>query len=117
MKRVRKSLAWSKAIFGDIFQAVNDAEKVVQLAEEKTIHDGRGRAEVFEARAKLKLCIAREEAFWRQKARVRWDLEGDRNTKYFHGCMRSKINVSTSNRSRTTMAGSCKVKRPSRTLR
>lgn len=91
IKQVRKSLGkWSHGTFGDAFEVVKDARDEVLRAEAKGDQSGQGRAAIFEARAKVKLCLAREESYWRQKARVKWDIEGERNTKYFHGCVQSK---------------------------
>ncbi|KAJ6807031.1 uncharacterized protein M6B38_168465 [Iris pallida] len=41
----------------------------------------------METRARMKQRMAIEDAFWWQKARLKWDLKGDKNTSYFHNCV------------------------------
>jgi hypothetical protein len=45
------------------------------------------------ASANLEDALSKQEAFWQEKARLTWHLEGDRNTKYFHRL--AKIKTST----------------------
>jgi hypothetical protein len=53
----------------------------VLLADEKIAH------------TVLEEALCRQEAFWQEKAKLNWHLEGDRNTKYFHRL--AKIKSST----------------------
>lgn len=32
----------------------------------------------------LEQTLAYEEAFWKENSKIKWDVEGDRNTSYFH---------------------------------
>ncbi|KAG5631408.1 hypothetical protein H5410_003125 [Solanum commersonii] len=43
-----------------------------------------------QAQAKLKLHIHYEEEYWRQKARVQWFEEGDKNARFFHGLVKGR---------------------------
>jgi len=36
------------------------------------------------AHGDLEIALNKEELFWLEKSNVRWYLEGDRNTAYFH---------------------------------
>lgn len=38
----------------------------------------------------LYMCISQEETYWRQKAHVKWLLEGDQNTQFFHSVVQQK---------------------------
>jgi hypothetical protein len=46
-----------------------------------------------QAQIDLDLALQIENAFWQEKAKVKWSLEGDRNTSYFHRI--SKIKSTT----------------------
>ncbi|KAL4273570.1 hypothetical protein GQ457_13G017910 [Hibiscus cannabinus] len=58
-------------------------------------------ANLKEARGKLWALFKREEREWIQKSRLKWSIEGDRNTKFFH--------LDASNRRRSNFTGSIQV--------
>ena len=39
----------------------------------------------------LDLALNKHETLWREKAKVKWHVDGDRNTKYFHRLTKIKI--------------------------
>ncbi|KAL4280940.1 hypothetical protein GQ457_03G011290 [Hibiscus cannabinus] len=46
-------------------------------------------------RTELDLVLEQEESLWIQKSRCKWYSDGDRNTRYFHACARSRRRVNT----------------------
>jgi hypothetical protein len=76
---------WSHASFGHVRQEIRKLER--QL---KTIRLSPWRADGIEAARKVesRLCelFEREEIMARQRSRVIWLREGDRNTAFFHAC-------------------------------
>ncbi|WOL06776.1 hypothetical protein Cni_G15510 [Canna indica] len=62
----------------------------MQLLSLSSQHDENSFHQCREVEQELRKAIAEEEIFWRQKSRVKWLHEGDRNTSYFHACTRSR---------------------------
>ncbi|XP_075109126.1 uncharacterized protein LOC142180920 [Nicotiana tabacum] len=87
MEKLKKALStWSRATFGDIFQKIASLEEVVRVYEAQfeinpTIQN---RERLQKVQAELVKYLALEEKFWKQKARMQWFNDGDRNTKLFH---------------------------------
>ncbi|XP_015160507.1 uncharacterized protein [Solanum tuberosum] len=92
-KRTKKALTkWSKEKFGDIFKQLAIREEIVKIKEQLFLDDPSPthRGILQQAQAELKQYKHFEEEFWRQKARMQWFEEGDRNTKFFHSLVRGR---------------------------
>ncbi|MCI08111.1 RNA-directed DNA polymerase (Reverse transcriptase), partial [Trifolium medium] len=88
LKRLKDKLkTWNKEVFGNVHSYVKDAEKSLQHIQSQIHLDGHSDALMImekEAQCNLDKALERQEEFWREKARINWHLEGDRNTAYFH---------------------------------
>nr|XP_009600457.1 uncharacterized protein LOC104095914 [Nicotiana tomentosiformis] len=93
LKKVKATLSkWSKDTFGGIFKQLAILEDVVKVKtmffeEEPTVEN---RIVLQKAQAELKKYLSLEEKYWRQKARMAWFAEGDRNTSFFYNHVNGK---------------------------
>ena len=87
LKILKQNLkTWNKNVFGNVHDHVSLAEQAVQ-----TIHDHIDSSDPTNNLNQQKLdhinldqALARQEAFWKEKSKTKWHIEGDRNATYFH---------------------------------
>jgi len=78
---------WNHNIFGNVHALVKEAEN--KLAAIQELLDTHGMVEELLEQQKLahinfEDALNKEEAFWQERAKTNWHLEGDSNTTYFH---------------------------------
>ena len=81
--------------FSNISRRVEEArDKLFNIQSLMNLHPGDVDLSTAEADAlhDLYTLTKAEESFARQKSRAIWMKEGDRYSKYFHGCMRDRVN-------------------------
>ncbi|XP_058746815.1 uncharacterized protein LOC131619766 [Vicia villosa] len=78
---------WNKHIFGDVKLKVEEADKALkEIQQQISIGGYNDSLQLQEAKAQneLERALIIEEEYWREKAHIKWHVEGDRNTKFFH---------------------------------
>ncbi|XP_060210293.1 uncharacterized protein LOC132637177 [Lycium barbarum] len=93
MKKVSKALSeWSRNKIGDIFIKANQLEELFIQQEEKYMNtlDQTDRMLLNKAKADVVLHHKKVDSYWRQKAHLEWQLEGDETTKFFHSVVRGR---------------------------
>lgn len=77
--------------FGNIYEAAQEAEDAASLGErlfnEQNNEANRGR--LLEAQNLLQVRQPKTD-FWQQKARIRWNNDDNKNSKYFQACVQNK---------------------------
>lgn len=81
-----------RRFFGNIFVRLRNAEREAGEAQIKYEADPSPTNREYQNRrtAEYLLCLQMEEDFWRQKASIRWVVEGERNTKFYQCWVRQK---------------------------
>ncbi|XP_058754283.1 uncharacterized protein LOC131627441 [Vicia villosa] len=86
LQLLKKELnCWKHSCFGNVTQNVLQAEIELKRIQDNPDPDlvNFNRLEK-DAQDKLSLALDIEESFWKEKAKIKWHVEGDRNTAYFH---------------------------------
>ena len=85
LKQVLK--VWNCTQFGNIFENHKRLEQQMSALQQTLILEGRSKEQKHQEQTlwnKIEACKQQEEILWRQKSRIRWLKEGEKNTKFFH---------------------------------
>nr|XP_027082465.1 uncharacterized protein LOC113704792 [Coffea arabica] len=95
---------WSREHFGNIFDAVKQAEEAV-IAAEAALDSNPSQQQwlaLQEAMAVMRNSMVKEEAYWRQKIRIKWLQDGDKNSRFFHAVVAERRAKSVIHRIRSS---------------
>lgn len=79
--------AWNKEVFGDVHTLVKAAKPKLDGIQQEIADFGYTNdldVKEKQAQCQFQKALAFEEEFWRDKARIKWFTQGDRNTTLFH---------------------------------
>ena len=74
---------WNKKIFGNVRRTLEKKRRELEQAERVAAWGG-GSGRLKELNAEIRSLIDMEECMWKQRSKVDWLRDGDKNTKYFH---------------------------------
>ena len=89
-----KLLTWSQSQIRATPRKIAAKKAQLFLLEQQPRETYNGR-EVNALRRELAILMEKEEIHWRQRSRVAWLREGDRNTKYYHACATQRKKTNT----------------------
>ncbi|XP_058760550.1 uncharacterized protein LOC131633894 [Vicia villosa] len=78
---------WNRNNFGDVKVKVKNAEAHLQNIQLEIANSGYTddlKEKETKAQYDMEAALNIEEEFWKEKARIKWQSDGDRNTKFFH---------------------------------
>ncbi|XP_060195386.1 uncharacterized protein LOC132624660 [Lycium barbarum] len=93
LKRLSNCLShWSKNSICNVFEKVKELEEQVEKAEARytTYNTDLNRSLLHSKYVEQIYWVNKETSMLRQKARIKWQEEGDSNTRYFHSVIRQK---------------------------
>lgn len=88
-----KLKVWNKETFKNIFAEKAKLEGELEALNKKVMVEGMNRMDFLkekELKSGLSEILAREEIYWRDKARELWIKEGDKNTQFFHAFVKAR---------------------------
>nr|XP_027122295.1 uncharacterized protein LOC113739247 [Coffea arabica] len=81
-------LKWKNNFTGNSLIKINQMKQ--QIKEVKDSKDAGSKDKIADLKNQLKVAYSEEEQYWAQKARIDWLREGNKNTKFFHPCVKGR---------------------------